>query len=291
MKRATSICGIFLLTGLFRGGMAAQAASLDVDYGQTVVVSNGMNYDSAVVRNGGVLILDGGAIGTNAMPSVNVEAGGRFVVYDGAINYFENRGIVELYGGRQSTDSSENRGYLRIAGGDPGIQIVHMDGTLDLYSTVTNRTAWEIDSTTTNGNPKIRLYCVSNTLAPGTYTYASLTPASYYSFGKVYHDQARFWPNTQIVAQVDIAVDSNWPGLVYSYAHSGPKSPVLRTQPAIQISWASQTGHTYQVQRCTNLVGAIWRNFGLPVYATGTNSSVLDTTSDTNTAYRLQLLN
>jgi len=291
VKRATSICGIFLLTGLFCGGIAAQAASLDVDYGQTVVVSNGMNYDSAVVRNGGVLILDGGAIGTNAMPSVNVEAGGRFVVYDGAINYFENRGIVELYGGRQSTDSSENRGYLRIAGGDPGIQIVHMDGTLDLYSTVTNRTAWEIDSTTTNGNPKIRLYCVSNTLAPGTYTYASLTPASYYSFGKVYHDQARFWPNTQIVAQVDIAVDSNWPGLVYSYAHSGPKSPVLRTQPAIQISWASQTGHTYQVQRCTNLVGAIWRNFGLPVYATGTNSSVLDNTSDTNTAYRLQLLN
>lgn len=290
MKRAVAISATILPAILFCAGSAASAASLDVDFGQTVVVSNGAVYDTAVVRNGGVLILDGGAIGTNATPSVNVEAGGRFVVYDGLINYFENRGIVELYGGRQSTDSSENRGYLRIAGGDPGIQIVHLDGTLDVYSTATNRTSWEIDSTVTNGNPLIRLYCVSNTLAPGIYPYASLTPASYYSFGKVYHDQARFWPNTQIVAQVDISVASNWPGLVYSYARSGPKSPVLRTRPAIEISWASQTGHTYQVQRCTNLVGAIWSNLGLPVHAQSTNSSVLDTMPDTNATYRLQLL-
>ena len=121
MKRAIYIPLVFLLTGLLPGGArAVRAASLDVDFGQTIVVSNGAVYDSAVVRNGGVLILDGGAIGTNALPSVNVEAGGRFVVYDGEINYFDNRGSVELYGGRQSTYSSENRGYLRIAGGDPG---------------------------------------------------------------------------------------------------------------------------------------------------------------------------
>ena len=290
MKRATPIAAMIFLAILFDGGSAASAASLDVDFGQTVVVSNGAVYDDAVVRNGGVLILDGGAIGTNALPSVSVEAGGRFVVYDGTINYFENRGIVELYGGRQSTFSSENRGYLRIAGGDPGIQIVHLDGTLDVYSTATNRTAWEIDSSTTNGSPQIRLYCVSNSLAPGSYPYAGLTPASYYPFGKVYHDQARFWPNTQIVAQVDIAVVSNWPGTVYSYAHSGPKAPVLRTRPAIEISWASQTGHTYQVQRCTNLVEAVWHNLGLPVFAQGTNSFVLDTMPDTNATYRLQLL-
>lgn len=291
MKRAASRTAMIFLAALFGGAGAASAASLDVDFGQTVVVSNGAVYDDAVVRNGGVLILDGGAIGTNATPSVNVEAGGRFVVNAGAINYFENRGTVELYGGRQSTSSSENRGYLRIAGGDPGIQIVHLDGTLDVFSTATNRTAWEIDSTTTNGNPQIRLYCVSNSLAPGSYPYAALTPASHYSFGKVYHDQARFWPNTQIVAQVDIAVASNWPGLVHSYAYSGPKSPVLRTRPAIEISWTSQTGRTYQVQRCTNLVGGIWYNLGLPVFAHGTNSFVLDTMPDTNATYRLQLLN
>ena len=94
----------------------------------------------------------------------------------------------------------------------------------------------------------------------------------------------------QIVAQVDIVVVSNWPGTVYSYVHSGPKAPVLRTRPAIEISWASQTGHTYQVQRCTNLVEAVWHNLGLPVFAQGTNSFVLDTMPDTNATYRLQLL-
>ena len=119
MKRAASRTAMIFLAALFGGAGAASAASLDVDFGQTVVVSNGAVYDDAVVRNGGVLILDGGAIGTNATPSVNVEAGGRFVVNAGAINYFENRGTVELYGGRQSTSSSENRGYLRIAGAIP----------------------------------------------------------------------------------------------------------------------------------------------------------------------------
>jgi len=290
VKRATSSTATFLFACLIGATIAASAASLDVDFGQTVVVSNGAVYDDAVVRNGGVLVLDGGAIGTNAMPSVNVEAGGRFVVYAGTINYFENRGIVELYGGRQSTISSENRGYLRIAGGDPGTQIVHLDGTLDVYSTATNRPAWEIDSTTTNGNPQIRLYSVSNSLAAGSYPYAALIPASYYPFGKIYHDQARFWPNTQIVVQVDISVASNWPGLVQSFIRPGPKSPVLRTRPAIEISWTSQTGRTYQVQRCTNLGGAIWENLGLPVHARSTNSSVLDTMPDTNATYRLQLL-
>lgn len=290
MKQATSSTATIFLAGLLLGAIAAPAASLNVDFGQTMVVSNGAVYDDAVVRNGGVLILDGGAIGTNAMPSVNVEAGGRFVVYGGTINYFENRGIVELYGGQQSTISSENRGYLRIAGGDPGIQIVHLDGTLDVYSTATNRPAWEIDSTTTNGNPQIRLYCVSNSLAPGSYPYAALTPASYNSSGKIYHDQARFWPNTQIVVQVNISMASNWPGLVQSIVRSNPKSPVLRTRPAIEVYWTSQTGRTYQVQRCTNLVGGVWNNLGLPVHAQSTNSSVLDLMPDTNATYRLQVL-
>ena len=282
---------IFLASALMFATHAATAQSLDVLLGQTVTVATGQIYSAATVRNGGTLVLDGGAIGTNATPSVLVEAGGRFIFNSGTIRYFENHGVAELYGGRQSTDSSENRGYVKYAGGDPGIQLVHFDGTVDVYYTATNRTAWEIDSPTTNGSPQIRFFCLSNSLAVGSYAYAALVPASYYSFGKVYHDAARFWTpsGTQLVAQVDVSIASNWAGTVWSYGYSGPASPTVAVRPAVEISWNAQSGRTYQVQSTTDLVAGVWRNLGTPVLSQGTNTAALDSMPDTNKTYRVLL--
>ena len=281
----------FLASAFMFAAHAATAQSLDVLLGQTVTVATGQVYAAATVRNGGTLVLDGGAIGTNATPSVLVEAGGRFIFNSGTIRYFENHGVAELYGGRQSTDSSENRGYVKYAGGDPGIQLVHFDGTVDVYYTATNRTAWEIDSTTTNGTPQIRFFCLSNSLAVGSYAYAALVPASYYSFGKVYHDAARFWTpsGTQLVAQVDVSIASNWAGTVWSYGYSGPGSPTVAVRPAVEISWNAQSGRTYQVQSTTDLVAGVWRNLGAPVLSQGTNAAALDSMPDTNKTYRVLL--
>ena len=281
----------FLPLGLAFAAQAAAAQSLDVALGQTVTVATGEVYDAATVRNGGTLVLEGGAIGTNATPSVLVEAGGRFIFNSGNIRYFENHGVAELYGGRQSTDSSENRGYVKYAGGDPGFQLVHFDGTVDVYYTATNRTAWEIDSTTTNGSPQIRFFSVSNSLAAGSYTYATLVPASYYGFGKVYHDAARFWTpsGTQLVAQIDVSIASNWPGKVWSYKYSGPLSPTVVVRPAVEISWNAQSGRTYQVQTTTDLVAGAWRNLGTPILSQDTNAAAFDSMPDSNKTYRVLL--
>jgi hypothetical protein len=287
MKRLCRVLTPLCLPAWLALATSASAASLEVLFAQTTVVPAGEEYDDAVVRNGGVLILDGGTIGTNATPSVLVEPGGHFVFNAGLIRYFENHGITELFGGRQSNDSSENRGYLRIAGGDPGIQIVHLDGAIDIHACATNRTIWEIDSPTTSASPVIRFYSVSNSLPAGSYTYATLVPATPNPFGKVYSDYARFWPNTQAVIRVDVNLASNWTGTVWSHIVAEPKPPELRTRPAIEVSWRSQTGHTYQVQFTTNLLSTNWHNLGLPVYARTTNSFILDTTPETNKSYRL----
>ena len=291
MNWMTPALAATMILGLSWETPSASAASLDVGLGQTFVVSTGQLFDYAVVRNGGVLVLDGGLIGTNALPSVLVEEGGRFVFNSGAINYFENRGVAELYGGTQSTSSSENRGYLKIAGGDPGTQIGHFDGTVDVYHTATNRTAWEIDSATTNGDPQIRFFSLSNSLAAGSYTFATLTPTTPFPGGKTYHDLARFWTpsGTQLVAQVDVMLPSNWPGKVWSYKYTAPTSPTSSVRTAVEISWTAVSGRTYQVQATTNLISGPWRNLELPTMCESATGSVFDAASDTNKTYRVLL--
>lgn len=76
----------FFILGLAFATEAVQAQSLDVLLGQTVTVATGQTYAAATVRNGGTLMLEGGAIGTNATPSILIEAGGRFVFNSGTIN-------------------------------------------------------------------------------------------------------------------------------------------------------------------------------------------------------------
>lgn len=132
---------------------------------------------------------------------------------------------------------------------------------------------------------------MSNSLAPGSYTYATLVPANYYSFGKVYHDLARFWTpsGTQLVAQINVSVASNWPGTVWSIKYSGPTSPTVVVRPAVEISWNAQAGRTYQVQTTTNLVAGVWRNLGAPILSQGTNAAAFDSMPDSNKTYRVLL--
>ncbi|OGV45944.1 MAG: hypothetical protein A2X46_07150 [Lentisphaerae bacterium GWF2_57_35] len=284
------ITGVWLISILLCGLLMdlALGASLEVTLGETHVVTTGQVYDAAVVHNGGVLILDGGIIGTNAFPSITVEEGGRFVFNAGLIRYFENSGVTELYGGRQATDSSVNRGYLKLAGGDPGIQIIHNEGTLDVYYTATNRTAWEIDSPSTSTAPAIRFFSLTNSLSTGSYTYGTLTPASYYAFGKVYHSTGAFWAvGAPMVARIDISVWSNWQGRVWSYGYTAPVAFTSTVRTAVEIAWNAVSGRTYQVQYTTNLLANAWQNLGLPVQARSVTGSVCDTAYITNKTYRV----
>jgi hypothetical protein len=181
-RLATRLAGWTLITLLV--GAPALAVSLEVLMGQTRVVTAGQVYDSATVRNGGVLILDGGTISNVvpalALPSVIVDAGGRFIFNSGYIHYFENHGSTELYGGNQSSYSSENHGYVKFAGGDPGSggsQLVHNDGRVDVYYVPTNRvTLGNLCGFHQYLECSVHLYTFTNTLAAGSYKYNGRCP-------------------------------------------------------------------------------------------------------------------
>lgn len=277
---------------VFGMAAAAWAAGLTVDLGQTRSVGVGQVYESATVRNGGVLILDGGIISNAAAPaapSVVVEAGGRFVMNSGAIHYYDNRGVVELYGGRQSTESSENRGYLRVAGGDPGSYLINFgDGVVDIYHAATSRPAWEVSGSGTSGIPAIRFFSVTNTLAPGSYSFATLPTTVYRPGGKEYHDVATNWTPVGLTGQtVTINLDTNWPGKVWVMAYAQPTVITSDIRTAVEVIWKSTSGRVYQVQSTTNLISGPWVSVGLPVHAASNLASVCDPADDTNKVYRI----
>ena len=154
MRRTYGMIGLTFIISSLLILTPLHAVTLDVTLGQTRTVSSGEVFTEAFVRNGGVLILDGGTISNGAAltsPSVTVDPGGRFIFNSGSIHYFENWGITELYGGIQSTYTSENRGYLKYAGGNPSYsneygQLSLFDGTVDIYSTASNRLLWYIEA-------------------------------------------------------------------------------------------------------------------------------------------------
>ena len=275
------------------------AVTLEVPLGQTRVVSVGEVFTEAFVRKGGVLILNGGPISNGAAlssPSVTVDPGGRFVFNSGSIHYFENWGVTELYGGIQSTYTSENRGYLKYAGGNPSFsneigQLTLFDGTVDVYSAASNRFYWEIEAGSTSGTPAIRFFTTANTLAPGSYTYATLPNINLNPGGKTYNDIATYWSQGALLnaRQVNIGLVSNWPGKVWVYNYIPPTAFTTTVRTAIETAWNSQSGRTYQVQSTTNLPGGIWNKHGLPVLSHSSTAAVCDSAYDTNKMYRVLL--
>ncbi len=274
-----------------------RAVTLDVPLGQIRVVSAGEVFTEAFVRNGGVLILDGGTISNGAAlssPSVTVDPGGRFIFNSGSIHYFENWGVAELYGGTQSSYASENRGYVKFAGGDPGSspsQLVHSDGRVDVYYVPTNRILWEINVTSANSDSSVHLYTFANSLAPGSYKYNTLPTSLAHGTGKEYWDIVTYWTPGPLLAgrQITLNMDSNWPGKVWVYNYIPLPTYTSSVRTAVEINWNAVSGHTYQVQSTTNLPGGIWKNFGLPVLAQSSTAAVCDSAYDTNKMYRVLL--
>lgn len=255
------------------------AASLNVPAFTQITVYPGQVFDDATVQSNGVLIMGGGVIGTDtdSTASVTVLQGGRFYMNAGRIGYFDNRGIAELYGGAQSTSASENRGYLKIAGYDPGIQLVHYTGTVDVFYLATNRTLWEIYSVVTNGAPAIRFFSLTNTLATGTYTYGTL-PASSIPPGRVHTNHALCWnPLTNKSVRTEIVIATNWSGTVEvrSYVPVSPIAITGRLQQAspLLLSWNSESGRVYQIEDALSLPLQDWLASGPPTTATGTTAA------------------
>lgn len=276
-------------------GVAAWAATLNVPGFSQITVFPGMVYDSATVQSNGVLIMSGGAIGTNSAPtpSVTVLQGGKFYMNAGRIQYFDNRGIVELYGGAQSTEASENRGYVKVAGGDPGLQLIHYTGTVDVFYLATNRTAWEIYSVVTNGAPTIRFFSLTNTLAAGTYTYGTL-PSSPVPPGRVHTNHALLWnPITNKSVRTEVLIASNWPGtvVVQVYTQLPAHSITCRIQSvsSLMLDWSAASGRVYQVEDALSLTLQDWLAAGAPVTATGALASVSLSGIFSNIHYRVLL--
>lgn len=265
----------------------AWAASLNLGAGETRTVSVGETYANALVGNGGTLILDGGAFTTTPY-SVTVEEGGRFIFNAGYVSDYVNYGLTELYGGTQSTVSSENRGQLTLAGGDPGIQIVHRGGMVDLYGYATNRTLSEIDVMGTGGS--IRIWCLTSSLPPSVYSYATMPTQALFAGGKASRVTNRFWnAGVTWTGTLDIAMATNWQGTLKIVTYTPPTAFTSTVQPAVEIAWNAVSGRVYQVQSTTNLPGGVWRNVGLPVRADGSAGSFCDRGGGTSTSYRVLL--
>ena len=273
--------------------ISASALSLVVNTNSVFTLFPGQYYDSAIVRNNGVLIMNGGAIGTNVSPSVTIEAGGRFCFNGGLIQDFDNRGMVEFYGGRQSTVTSVNRGYVILAGGDPGIQLSHWDGVLDIHYLATNRTAWEVDATTAIATPIIRIFSLTNSLSPDFYHYGTL-PSVPIPPGAVHTNHALLWnPATNREVRTEIIMASNWPGSVHVLAYAQPPANSItcfihRSSP-VEVGWSSLTGRTYQVEDAFDLGIQDWFALGTPVPGTGTTTTITSAGFIPTRFYRVRL--
>ena len=271
---AAAVAGVMLLCAM------GWAAPLNVPAFTQITIYPGQVFDYATVQSNGVLIMSGGAIGTNSYPtsSVTVLQGGRFYMNAGRIQYFDNRGITEMYGGAQSTVSSENRGYVKVAGGDPGIQLSHYTGTVDVFYLATTRTNWEIISEVTDGAPIVRFFSLTNTLAPGIYTVATLPKTTLGNLA-FHTNHALFWnPLTNKSVRTDLNIRTNWPGTVevLSYVPVSPIAITSRIQQAspLMLSWNAQSGRVYQIEDALSLPLQDWLPSGAPITATGATASI-----------------
>lgn len=249
-----------------------RAVSIDVFPGPPIRTLPGSYFDSARIRNGGTLILHEAAIGTNApggFASVTNNSGGRFVMNSGAIHSFDNSGTMEFYGGSQSTVSSENRGTLILAGGDPGFQLVHFDGTVEVYHLAASRTNWEIDA---SGSSVIRIHCVTNSLPFGTYTYATLPAGTSIPGGKTYRNHAQTWaPGGNRELATDITILSDWSGSVEIVAYTPPALPALSISRGTftEVRWGTEADRSYQLEATLDLTAQEWVPFEPPKAGTG----------------------
>ena len=64
--------------------------------------------------------------------------------------------------------------------------------------------------------------------------------------------------------------------------------PVIKLQPAVELSWLAYSGITYQAQYSTNLVSTNWFDLGNVIIGDGTTNQIFDSTrSTTERFYRV----
>jgi len=293
MKRMTSI-GIFLL--LFGLLPAADAADTYVLSGETLQVGAGDHHERVVVYPQGTLLIQGGSI-TQAPPihmdSVEVSAGGRCVMTNGVIDYFMNNGHVEMYGGSTGSSSSENHGYLMLAGGDPGGQIVQKGGVLDLFYTATTRTNLEISSDNNNPPDATRIFSISNSLGFGMFEVGDLPLVVVAPpWAEVTMDVTFWTPTGNFNATLTHLIPTNWNGTIVSepMVAPSPTDVVCQIDSAVELEWASISNRGYQVQYTTNLLSGTWQNLGSPVYSTEGTNQYFDSANEEIKAYRAKIL-
>lgn len=266
----------------------AKADTFTVQLGQTVELRDGDYYEQIIIENGGIFIMNGGAVGTNEhgnAASVDVKPGGRFVMNAGEINYFNNRGVAEIYGGQAIRHNgvaatSVNLGYLKIAGGDIGWQVFNGgdDAILDLFYYSSKKESIEV---VIGGNAITRIHSVSNTLEFGEHSFSELDLSFPVDSVAIHSMTAELWsPGGSYEVSIEI-LSMEWPeaeAQVVSSEFREPQQFASEIDPAVMVSWNGEVGRTYQVQSTTNLTENVWVNVGLPVHASTENNYTLDTT-------------
>ena len=288
------------LVVLFTLGLRGQGVATVVRLGEYKEINAGEVLDRLVIENGGVVVMNGGAVGTNLpIPAVSIDIrpGGRFVMNGGTYGDFSNYGVAELYGGRKTNSRScENHGNLQLAGGDLGFQLVQFEGSIDVYYSYTNPPNWEIDAGGSSyaEPPIIRIFGTKNALPSGTYTVSQLLAQGGtvpYPGYVLFEDLVKQWmPWGSGSRSIGLLLDDDWSGRVVIVSYVEPTSPSSGIQSAIEYSWQGTTGRTYQVQISTNLVSQKWLNLGLPMTGVTGKNSIFDTADPPHKFYRVKLV-
>jgi hypothetical protein len=297
MKRVHALTPICLLTLLLCLGTATAQTDTFIYSGETMTVGPGDTYERVVVYPNATLIIDGGSITQSppvTMNSVEVTAGGTCVMIDGNTDFFFNNGRLEMYGGRGGPSSSANHGYIKLAGGDLGQQIVMMGGILEIFYPAATRTNLEISAYNQNAADAIRLFTTSNSLGYGFFEIGDLPPLVVVSppYG-TFEMEATFWsPDGEIDATIAYLIPTNWNGMIICEPFEIPASTsiVCTIDSAIDLTWGSVSNRGYQVQTTTNLLSDVWENLGTPVYNTQFENLYFDEANEDIKAYRAKIV-
>ncbi len=288
--------GLFLALLALPGMTRAGTVQTLIPSGETLVVTNDF-YARCTVHPNATLLIEGGSI-TQAPPvtnaAVEIAAGGTCVMRSGHADYFNNNGRLQFLGGSTSLSSTENHGYMILAGGDPGIQIVNQGGFLDLYRPAAGRTNLEISADNSVPGDIIRIFSITNTLGYGWFDIEDLSPlVVVYPPYAEFEMSAKFWDNgSNFYADLTFLIPTNWNGLIISEPFDIPPTNeiTLAIEPAVGLSWASTNHRGYQVQSTSNLVSGTWSDFGLPVPSLSPTNRMFDVLRGTSWTYRARIL-
>jgi len=214
---------------------------------------------------------------------------------DGVTDYIENNGRLELYGGTAgAVDSSVNRGYIKMAGGDIGFQIIQFGGVIDIFYPAATRTNLEVNCGNSTPPDAVRLFTLTNSLGYGQFDVSQLgPPARVYPGGGEYEVDCTFWsPDGDVESTIVLNIPTNWTGSLLCEPVTVPASTsiVCMIDSAVDLTWGSLSNRGYQVQTTTNLLSDVWEDLGTPVYNTQFGNLYFDEANEAIKAYRAKVV-